>query len=219
MFTAKTWYKSKTLWANFIAIVAMGLQAYAGHEVLNLEAQGAILAALNIALRLVTNTPVVLSADNKGHARPLLMGLLAALMLAGFLMISGCASPQKANTAITSLRTAHVSARSAAIAVKSLCIEGKLINAGDCALAEQSWEAYRQAEDTAKFVIRGSILAGKDPDNDPDVARAIESFTNAALDIVSLAMRVQAITAEQAPTKDEVKAQSAAIASQGGGVK
>lgn len=54
----KPWYQSKTLWANAIAILAIILQSVSGKEVINADAQMIILAAINLALRLVTNQPV-----------------------------------------------------------------------------------------------------------------------------------------------------------------
>lgn len=54
----KPFYQSKTLWLNAIAIVAIILQNITGKEVLNAEAQGIILAAINLGLRLITNTPI-----------------------------------------------------------------------------------------------------------------------------------------------------------------
>jgi len=54
----KPFWKSRTLWANAIALVALGLQEAFGHEVLPLEIQGTILGLLNIVLRFATTTPI-----------------------------------------------------------------------------------------------------------------------------------------------------------------
>lgn len=50
----KPWYTSKILWVNLISILAFIIQANTG-EVLDLEAQGAMLAVINIVLRIFTN--------------------------------------------------------------------------------------------------------------------------------------------------------------------
>lgn len=50
----KKWYLSKTLWANAVAILAIVLQQYKGYEVLDYEAQGMILGAINVGLRFFT---------------------------------------------------------------------------------------------------------------------------------------------------------------------
>jgi uncharacterized membrane protein len=62
MAQGKKVYLSKTLWVNLIALVALLAQSFAGF-VIDLEAQAAILAAVNVALRLVTKEPVTWSDD------------------------------------------------------------------------------------------------------------------------------------------------------------
>ena len=49
----KKWYLSKTLWLNLLAIVALVAQGEFGY-ILDAEAQAAILAAINLMLRIVT---------------------------------------------------------------------------------------------------------------------------------------------------------------------
>jgi len=56
---AKPWWQSKTLWVNIIAGAAMVVQSLLGVG-LGAEEQGAILAAINIILRLITRSPVSL---------------------------------------------------------------------------------------------------------------------------------------------------------------
>ena len=50
----KPFWKSRTLWTNVIAIVALILEAQLG-KVLTPETQIGILGAINIILRLITN--------------------------------------------------------------------------------------------------------------------------------------------------------------------
>jgi len=49
----KRWYTSKTLWANLLAIVALVAQAEFGYA-LDVEAQAALLAVINLILRALT---------------------------------------------------------------------------------------------------------------------------------------------------------------------
>lgn len=55
---SKSWYTSKTLWVNAIAIVAIIVQGVTGKEIISLELQGTILAGINMILRLVTKSAV-----------------------------------------------------------------------------------------------------------------------------------------------------------------
>jgi hypothetical protein len=50
----KKWYESKTLWVNFIALIAVVVQGITGKEYLNLESQGVILTLINMILRFIT---------------------------------------------------------------------------------------------------------------------------------------------------------------------
>ena len=49
----KRWYTSKTLWLNLLAIAALVAQAEFGY-ILDAEAQAAILAIINLILRIIT---------------------------------------------------------------------------------------------------------------------------------------------------------------------
>ena len=53
----KKWYKSKTLWVNLIALVALFLNDKLGFP-LPQEEQMAILAVVNIILRFITKEPI-----------------------------------------------------------------------------------------------------------------------------------------------------------------
>lgn len=56
--TDKTWFLSKTLWVNAIALVAMVVQGITGNEIISIELQATILAVINMILRFVTKKPV-----------------------------------------------------------------------------------------------------------------------------------------------------------------
>ena len=53
----KQWYTSKTMWVNFIALLALFAQSQFGF-VIDAEAQAAILVVINLILRAVTGSPV-----------------------------------------------------------------------------------------------------------------------------------------------------------------
>jgi len=56
---SKRWYRSKILWANGIAFFALVAQGISGREVLDANAQVALLAFLNGLLRLATDSELV----------------------------------------------------------------------------------------------------------------------------------------------------------------
>ena len=51
--STKRWYTSKTLWVNLLAIAALGVQTEFGY-ILDAEAQAALLAIINLILRIIT---------------------------------------------------------------------------------------------------------------------------------------------------------------------
>ena len=55
----KKWYYSKTLWANFVAVIAIAVQGLTGKELINPEVQGSVLGIANLALRLITKSDLV----------------------------------------------------------------------------------------------------------------------------------------------------------------
>jgi len=65
MTTAKPFWASKTLWINFIALVAAISTAFGVDLGLNPEAQiaivGTVMSAMNIILRFVTKAPITTS--------------------------------------------------------------------------------------------------------------------------------------------------------------
>jgi len=52
----KKWYLSKTLWVNVLAAIAGVTQAIMGTQLMDPEAQVAILGVINMILRVVTKT-------------------------------------------------------------------------------------------------------------------------------------------------------------------
>lgn len=57
--TGKSFWKSKILWANVVALVAFIVQSQTGF-VVPPELQGVALGAINMALRLITGQPLQL---------------------------------------------------------------------------------------------------------------------------------------------------------------
>jgi len=54
----KTWWTSKTLWVNLIAVAAIVIQGVSGTEALDASAQAVILGVVNFVLRLATHEPL-----------------------------------------------------------------------------------------------------------------------------------------------------------------
>lgn len=50
----KKWYKSRTIWANVVAIIAILMQYQTGEDIIPPETQTSILAVINVLLRLIT---------------------------------------------------------------------------------------------------------------------------------------------------------------------
>ena len=57
---SKKWYMSKTLYLNAISIIIMCLQTATGTHLIPLEIQGTIIAILNIIVRTITNSNLVI---------------------------------------------------------------------------------------------------------------------------------------------------------------
>jgi len=92
----KTWYTSKTLWANLVALIALALQSHYGY-VLDPEIQAYILGFVNLVLRMITNQPLdwkptVSNNDVAGYIKSQLMyGLLLLIIFVTMVMANGCA--------------------------------------------------------------------------------------------------------------------------------
>lgn len=54
----RDWWLSRTVWVNLLAFSAFMVQAMTGQEWLTPEAQGAVIAILNIFLRFSTNSGI-----------------------------------------------------------------------------------------------------------------------------------------------------------------
>ncbi|HUX01580.1 MAG TPA: hypothetical protein VMY35_11430 [Phycisphaerae bacterium] len=54
----KSPWRSRTLWVNVLALAAMAVERYYGSNLLDADTQTAMLAVINVVLRLVTRQPV-----------------------------------------------------------------------------------------------------------------------------------------------------------------
>ena len=52
----KSWYKSKTLWVNGLGLLGMVAEYLVANQIYSPEAHALVLAAINLGLRMVTNT-------------------------------------------------------------------------------------------------------------------------------------------------------------------
>ena len=56
MCKSKKWYKSRTLWANAVAIVVIVVQYLTDKSIIDVQAQAMLLAISNIVLRTITDS-------------------------------------------------------------------------------------------------------------------------------------------------------------------
>jgi hypothetical protein len=61
----KKWYTSKTLWVNFISLLAMVIHGITGVEWLSIEVQATLLSVINILLRVVTKEEISWKTEQK----------------------------------------------------------------------------------------------------------------------------------------------------------
>ena len=50
----KSWYHSKTIWANTLMLIGSMLLEFSGSDLLTLETQASIMAGVNVILRVLT---------------------------------------------------------------------------------------------------------------------------------------------------------------------
>lgn len=177
----KTWYTSKTLWLNLIAVIALVVQTQT-EFVIDPETQGGILSVINLILRLVTKQPLewVKPADDAGsddqpHFIPpgtagfvrLPLLFLVALVMAT--LVAGCATTGTPAAKDTPLQTAgksllavQTSIVTAARVTDNLCKAGTL-NKATCAQAKIAYEKTKPAYDMAVDAYLIMSSGGGDP--------------------------------------------------------
>lgn len=62
----KQWWKSKTLWVNALAVISIVAQMKAGF-IISADDQLAILAVVNLVLRVITTSPLIASKPEAGN--------------------------------------------------------------------------------------------------------------------------------------------------------
>lgn len=95
----KSLFASKTFWVNALAAVAACVQALDGQPWFDPTIQAAILAVVNIVLRVLTGQPVTISGGNKTT-----IALVLACGLA--LGVAGCATSKRGTTTTPAISTA-----------------------------------------------------------------------------------------------------------------
>ena len=151
----KDWWKSKTIWANFIALVST-LFGIFGFAEIPPEQQAtlavAIVTVVNIVLRLVTSRPI----KTPGGVTPAAPVLLLGLVLASGILLSGCATRIAETPAqkIFALQSDYAAVLELALAYESLprCLEDVKAD-GPCSDSGVV-EAIRKADTVANEAIR-----------------------------------------------------------------
>jgi predicted RNase H-like HicB family nuclease len=92
----KQWYTSKTLWVNGLAFIAMLVQSQTG-VIMDAELQIAILAVINLVLRLVTKKEI----NWKNSSTGALIILMAAVFSFSMITMPGCATKGTTGTEAT----------------------------------------------------------------------------------------------------------------------
>lgn len=166
----KTWYASKTLWLNLIAVIALIVQTQTGF-VVNPETQAGLLAVINLVLRAITGVPLAWGTStgdqttgdkpsaptDAGCIRLPLLLLVAAF--AGLVALTGCATTATTTSggtvAVTPLQTAgksllavKTSIVTAATSTDGLCRAGTL-KPDICAQARAAYGTAKPAYDMA----------------------------------------------------------------------
>lgn len=86
---AKAWYRSKTLWVNAIAMLALGVQSHTGF-LIDAEAQVALLGVVNLVLRIFTGQPIAAGDAKGGAGRRVLVVLWILAMLVSTIIFAAC---------------------------------------------------------------------------------------------------------------------------------
>lgn len=180
----KTWYASKTLWVNLVAIIALIAQSQFGY-VISPEIQATILGAVNLLLRAITGAPLAWSntpSDNSiahiggpgsGEAGFINLRCLAELFLVAALIaaLAGCAttggtSATSKDTPLQiagkSLLTAQSAIVATANATNALCKTG-VMPVDKCVQAKAAYEMSKPAYDTALDAYLLMSVQGGDP--------------------------------------------------------
>lgn len=151
----KSWYASKTLWVNAVAIIAIVLQGINSTWIIGPEIQGGILAVINVILRAVTGESITWGSgqsdsNQAGYVRLPVLLLMLAIALSATLL-SGCAglrNNQDMATAGKALLTAKGTIVASAVTADRLC-QVKALSADTCIRARDAYTTAKTAYDAA----------------------------------------------------------------------
>lgn len=160
---SKAIWKSKTLWVNIIAIIALIAQTYTGF-IIGADKQVVILGIINTLLRFVTKTPLDWGNDQQsGEQGFVAIRLLPLLVMAAMLlMFCSCATTDTPQS----------------IATKSLLAMKDTIVA-TAVVGDRLCKAGRIAPDTCQDLAGYYILAGPAYDLAADSLAAAVKYDNA----------------------------------------
>lgn len=201
---SKPVWKSKILWANLITIAVLLAQSEFGY-VISPEAQGGILAAINILLRLITKEPLdwggtgTDNSDNDGSGTPVSQAGFArvytlffvfVIALAMLATLSGCATTNPATPtekdspvilAGKSLLAVKSTITTSATAVNALC-EAQKLAVDKCIQARDAYNLSKPAYDSAvdAYLL---MVQGGDP---AEFGRSLQRVQSIATTLLTL---------------------------------
>jgi hypothetical protein len=154
----KSWYQSKTLWLNVIAVLALIAQSQFGF-IIDAEAQAGILAVVNMVLRAITNTGLTVITEQSGDGGFMELKVMRLILVftLGMALIgaAGCATTATTSSndnpmilAGKSLLTVKSTITTAATTVNTLCQSGQM-SSSDCLQARSAYTQSRVAYDSA----------------------------------------------------------------------
>lgn len=135
----KTILTSKTVWVNIIAFIAMLVQSKTGF-VIDADSQIAILAVINLLLRMVTKSAITWKKDDT----KIITGLLVIMLFAGY----GCTAANLEKNTYATLSVSQVTYDTALSTIGDLYKQGKIPEQTKAEIIEKA-KKYKQAHNTA----------------------------------------------------------------------
>jgi hypothetical protein len=171
----KTWYNSKTLWVNMLAVMAFYGQSRYGF-VIDAETQAGLLAVINLFLRVITNTPIIWKNDASNplanDSGRILAPLINMLLLAALALISACTTLGTANPQISTESPLQKAGKSLLSVKNQINVAASQVNAL-CASKKLTPDICRQAKgiyDASKPTYDSAVDAYQQLSSDPSGA-------------------------------------------------
>jgi len=178
--------QSRTFWVNILAVVAMLVQTQTGF-IVDPEAQGAILAVINVILRFVTKSVVVWGSHDSGGSSGL--SSLCACLLAVMLLTSCSAlHPNTYKYVETTKVTAEGIAKIAINMHKAETLDDK-----NYLRVKDTYERARKASDAAIFAMQMSLEVGEDPRSSENYNLALDESMRLLTKLIELAVDLKLI--------------------------